>query len=128
MVGFDSRTKNAKGRWVYYNPNTDIVYFGDNSCISTIIHTFQKAYKVGVGIPRIAINATDKVTKCCSWEGDGYGMERNTGVSGGCNLQQALHGIPAELRDGKLIITDCPGLKQVYFVQHLMLGQSQLAM
>ena len=74
MIKFDSRTMNSKECWMYYNPNTDIVYFSDNSCIRTILHTFQKACKASFEIPRIAINATNRVATCCNWE-DGYDME-----------------------------------------------------
>ena len=80
------------------------------------------AYEKNIDIPRVAINATGRFTACCNWDAeDDYDVAINTAVWGGCNIPQALHGISAKVHnEEEPIITGCPGLEHVLFVQPSM--------
>lgn len=50
---FDTRTPNHTEQYIYYNPECDIIYFGENTCISNILTTFAEEPREP--IPRVAI-------------------------------------------------------------------------
>ncbi len=54
MVKFDVLEDKTKERWIYYNPDADILHFGPNACFETIVRISQ----LGLRIPRVAIYQT----------------------------------------------------------------------
>jgi hypothetical protein len=34
---FDTEAPNQSERYIYYNPDCDIIYFGEDSCVSTML-------------------------------------------------------------------------------------------
>ena len=41
LRSFDTKTPNQTERYIYYNPDSDIFYFGEDSCVSTLLFTFS---------------------------------------------------------------------------------------
>ena len=80
-------------------------------------------------LPKFFVNSyTDNPKNLQRSATDVDDMEGNTGVPGWYSFQQALRGTPAGLHDGKLIITDCPGLNKSTLLNVPCSSQSQLAM
>jgi 2EXR family len=110
---FDTKTRNGSEREIYYNPKADIIYFGEECCISTILSVFDAAPREP--IPRVAITLSGQGhSKCrCDWDDETYGMD------GGIDFLQALHGIfpPATMHDSNIgRWPGCLGLEKVYWV------------
>jgi hypothetical protein len=105
---FDTQTDNNSERYIYYNPNSDIIYFGENTCISNILATLEPRQT----IPRVAINSSSKGFQCCDWDDDVYG------VDDGISFMQALHGIFPPLVQERQMYRwpGCQGLKEVFWV------------
>ena len=112
---FETKADNSKERYIYYNPDADIIYFGDNTCISTIIRLPCQAKSDG--IPRVAINNTGKILMCCDWDDSDSGTVMGYGFDGGISPLQALHGIDKDVAEGNdWAWPGYAGLKEVYFV------------
>jgi hypothetical protein len=54
-ICFDTKTKNDKQVTIYFNSSKGILYFGEKSCISTIIRVVQWASYKNIDILRVAI-------------------------------------------------------------------------
>lgn len=107
---FDTMTPNHTERYIYYNPQCDIIYFGENTCISNILNTFAEIPRDP--IPRVAITASSRLLQCCDWDDGTYGVDN------GISVMQALHGIfPPLVRENDLDRwPGCNGLKEVFWV------------
>ncbi|EPE33938.1 hypothetical protein GLAREA_06951 [Glarea lozoyensis ATCC 20868] len=85
LTNFDYQTNHIRGREMWFNPAVDIIYFGEDTCLATIIHM-----KKTVDIRRMAFNVTGRITQCHDFDEPLYA------VDGGVNPMQALHGFHGE--------------------------------
>lgn len=106
---FDTR---EEAHDIYFNPRTDILYFGEKTCVSTLLNVFSSAVYDRLTIPRIAILCSGNRTKCCDWDDPAYG------VNGGITIMESLHGFDKSIVDwnSEAQFSGCPGLKEVYWV------------
>lgn len=79
---------------IYYNPDADIVFFGEAACMSSISLFFQRQ---DIAIPRVAVQMSGALGVCCGWD-----------MQGGSALVDILHGSGT----GK----GCQGLEEVIFI------------
>lgn len=111
---FDTETPNNTERYLYYNPECDIVYFGEETCISNIVNLLTSTRRgEGLAIPRVAIQVDSKKHQCCDYDDDAYGV--NDHIS----FMQALHGVfPPLVRETDTMkwTQCCAGLKEVFWV------------
>lgn len=107
---FDTKTPNHTERYIYYNPNCDIIYFGEDSCISTLLFTFARVPRES--IPRVAITLSCRAKCTCDYDEPTYGA--NTDI----RTMQALHGLfPPIIRESNMDRwPGCLGLEEVYWV------------
>lgn len=107
---FDTKTPNHTERYIYYNPNCDIIYFGEDSCISTLLFTFAKVPREP--IPRVAITRSCRAKCTCDDDDPTYGADTDI------RTMQALHGLfPPFIREKDMDRwPGCPGLEEVYWV------------
>lgn len=77
---FDTITPGHAEKYIYYNPEVDVIYLGDDTCMQTLLGLGGKY------IPRIAIYSSGKFTQCCNMNDDIYY------VDGGISPMQGLHG------------------------------------
>lgn len=95
---------NRAGRRVWFNSSADVVLFGENSCISTMMRTFQQ--NIGL-VENVAIHMSTSMTLCCQ------------GRWRGVDLLEALHGFDANaplMPRRNAGYQGCASLKQVSFV------------
>ncbi|PMD36915.1 hypothetical protein L207DRAFT_586601 [Hyaloscypha variabilis F] len=109
---FDTKTPNHTERYIYYNPNCDIIYFGEESCISTMLFTFSAQPREP--IPRVAITLSGKGSQKCNCDYDGHAYGADTDI----RTMQALHGLfpPTIREEDKFRWPGCLGLKEVFWV------------
>lgn len=102
---FDST---AGAREIYFNPDADILYFGEGTCISQMMRIFSvNSVFHNLEIPRIAILSSAKRILCCQrWVGE-------QGIGEKFGIMETLHGFDIE---NFPTLRGCPGLKEVYFV------------
>lgn len=84
LTNFENKPRKwgfSSEHYIYYNPLVDIVYFGENSSLSTLITVLRK----GLSIPNVAI------VHSTSW------VDRSLLPLGGLALLQILHGIEREV-------------------------------
>jgi len=93
--------------YIWYNPQADIIFFGEDTCVSSYITVLGGNIE---DIPAIAIFGSGKGETCCDHDDEAYG------VDGGVDTMQALHGFdPSEtLHDSRY--GGCPGLKEVFII------------
>jgi hypothetical protein len=92
---------------IWYNPNSDIIFFGEDTCVSTYIRSFSgEEYD----IPAIVIVNSSKGESCCNHDNQTYG------VNGGVDTLQALHGFDPSVTTHDFRYGGCPGLKEVFIV------------
>ncbi|KAE8442750.1 hypothetical protein EG329_002890 [Mollisiaceae sp. DMI_Dod_QoI] len=103
---FDSITAGYKPvpteKQIYFNDDVDILFFGEHSCITTLMYT--------PAVQRIAIHMSGKIEQCCDHDDQTYG------VDGGVDTMQALHGFDPEVTTHSHRFVGVPGLKEVMFV------------
>jgi hypothetical protein len=93
--------------YIWYNPKADIIFFGEETCVSTYISVFGGSVE---DIPAIAIVNSGKGETCCDHD------DEACGVDGGVDTLQALHGFdPSETLHNSRY-GGCPGLKEVFVV------------
>jgi hypothetical protein len=84
--------KFASNKWkeVYYNPQIDIIYFGQNACINTIHHAIHRNWVR----PRIAIDIRIQTGICCDGQelNTDYATENGYGIDDDISVLQLLHG------------------------------------
>ena len=116
----------CRQRPVYFNPASDIVYFGEHACIRTIAGFSRLLGEKNVIVPNIGVRVAggkevpfrnDSDLCVCRWRMDSrLYIRKSRGSDEGHELLRILHGIdPAQLGDDKLI-PGFAGLKNVYFV------------
>jgi hypothetical protein len=93
--------------YIWYNPKTDIIFFGEETCVSTYISVFTPDIE---DIPAIAIVNSSKGESCCDHDDYTYGVE------GGVDTLQALHGFDSSETVHDFRYGGCPGLREVYVV------------
>lgn len=94
-------------REIYFNRDADILYFGENTCVATVL--FLLLFKVD--IPKVAINCSTKMEHCTDNYDDGLYY-----VDGGIDVMQALHGFDDSVCRGHRGWDMKVGLTDVYFV------------
>jgi hypothetical protein len=109
LTNFDyhSEYSGIKGNEIWFNPAVDIVYFGDTTCLATIIYTRKE-----LDIRRIALNSTNRIVQCHDFDEPTYGIE------GGIGPMQALHGCHGEEQKRSMygLYTGLPSIREVSFV------------
>jgi hypothetical protein len=93
--------------YIWYNPKTDIIFFGEETCVSTYISVFSPDIE---DIPAIAIVNSGKGESCCDHDDYTYGVE------GGVDTLQALHGFDSSETVHDFRYGGCPGLREVFVV------------
>lgn len=93
--------------WIWFNPKSDILYFGENTCVSTVVEICSWYKK---DIPAIAIVCSGKGEECCDHDDPTYG------VDGGVGTLQALHGVDPSRTLHNYRYGGCPGPKEVFIV------------
>lgn len=137
LVDFTTTLQNAHTNFekrgpimTYYNPEWDIILFGEYSCMWSIIRVIQDQRHANVDIRRIAIVSSGQLLRCHDWNHDDpiHGpdqMEVDYGyaIAGGCTIMQALHGIHKDVAWTERA-SGVKGLKEVFFVvpTHLIPG------
>ena len=108
MVSFDQETHfiNSRDRNIYFNAVDDILLFGENTCITTVLDTIR----LHQDIHNVALFCCSPGEECCSYD------NQTTGVVGGCNYLQALHGFDPSVTNHEYRFGGCESLKNIYFV------------
>jgi hypothetical protein len=108
VVSFDRATHliNSWGRNIYFNAVDDILLFGENTCITTVLETIR----MHQDIHNVALFCCSRGEECCSYD------NQATGVVGGCNYLQALHGFDPSVTNHEYRFGGCESLKNIYFV------------
>ena len=98
LVNFDSAREETKPREIWFNSSRDIVYFGEDSCISTICQLASYP-----AIQRVAMNASGKLMSCCTMTGE-------------VNPMQALHGYHDSQNPAEHHLKGYRNVKDIFFV------------
>jgi hypothetical protein len=108
VVSFDRATHfiNSRDRNIYFNAKDDILLFGEHTCISTVLDTIR----LHQDIHNVALFCCSRGEECCSYD------NQTTGVLGGCNYLQALHGFDPSVTNHEHRFGGCVSLKNIYFV------------
>jgi hypothetical protein len=93
--------------YIWYNSNADIIFFGEDTCVSTYISVFGGKVE---DIPAIAIVSSGKGETCCDHDDTTYG------VNGGVDTLQPLHGFDQSVTTHDSRYGGCPGLQEVFIV------------
>lgn len=105
-------------RPVYYNPNTDIIYFGPRCCPSSMLCLFRTTTRSSHLFPRIiAIEYRVCVRKqyCCF---DIYSVGGPFIVFGGVEILKAIHGQPhPDDADSYIEFPGSPHLKEICLIE-----------
>ena len=115
MKVYEMRTFDSdEGRFIYFNPKSDIVYFGEKNCFATMSRVFIDANRNKEEIPKVAI---DVVKRCTLAECPHDTLETPYPSVG--NELRVLNGfgiLPCTVIDPEKKWNGCPGLREVYFV------------
>jgi hypothetical protein len=115
MKVYEMRTFDSdEGRFIYFNPKSDIVYFGEKNCFATMIRAFMDASRNKEEISQVAI---DVVKRCKSFDCPHDTLENP--YLGVFEELRILHGFdngPSAVTDPEKQRNGCPGLREVYFV------------
>lgn len=108
VVSFDRSTYfiNDRDRSIYFNAQDDIILLGENTCITTVLDIVR----LHPEIHNIALYCCPRGEVCCSYD------NQTTGVVGGCNYLQALHGFDPSVTNREYRFGGCESLKNIYFV------------
>ncbi|KAI9647662.1 hypothetical protein NHQ30_004047 [Ciborinia camelliae] len=95
--------------YTWFNPDLDIIYFGEKTCIWTVVKFFYLCGKMK--FPKVAFLCTENVRGRCSWKsfgsilpGDNRSMcLKHHAIAGGCSNIQALHGKPEKIALNDLV-------------------------
>ncbi|KAK2623579.1 hypothetical protein QTJ16_007133 [Diplocarpon rosae] len=90
---------------VWYNPRADTLFFGENTCISTLIHVFHSATQP---IPSIAVMCSARGEQCCS-------HDAAVDAPGSITMLQVIHGFEQSLTSLPRRFGGCPGLEEIHF-------------
>jgi len=75
----------------------DYVYFGEKACVSSIIYLSR----LNLNIQNVAVVFSPYFPRCCRWEGTEADAVAGTGIEGGVDVLQALHGISKDAAHGQ---------------------------
>ncbi|KAF7868404.1 hypothetical protein EAF04_004936 [Stromatinia cepivora] len=80
----------------WFNADLDTIYFGESTCIRTVVDFFHIFGKTR--LPRIAMLCTENIHTKCDWNNPSNRVNADHGfVGGGCSNIQALHGKAEEI-------------------------------
>tara|TARA_R110002060_G_scaffold7784_2_gene11687 strand:+ start:81 stop:635 length:555 start_codon:yes stop_codon:yes gene_type:complete len=103
---------------VYFNPRADILFFGEKTCVTTMLNLFSETPgKTDLPIPRVAIMCDARVENCCNHDDPVYG------VRGGVQIMHALHGFEKAVTKHDWRYGGCPRLEEVHFIVKSTLWQ-----
>ena len=103
---------------VYFNPRADIVFFGESTCVTTMLNLFSETPGLpDVPIPRVAIMCDARGENCCNHGDPIYG------VRGGVQIMHALHGFEKAVTKYGWRYGGCTGLEEVHFIVKSTLWQ-----
>ncbi|KAJ8070936.1 hypothetical protein OCU04_001294 [Sclerotinia nivalis] len=105
VYSFSTLDDKKKIPCTWFNADLDIIYFGEDTCIRTVVDFFYMFGKTR--LPRIAMLCTENIHTKCDWNNLNnpfnavvHSSPSNQGtqfVGGGCSNIQALHGKPEEI-------------------------------
>ncbi|TGO85152.1 hypothetical protein BPOR_0426g00090 [Botrytis porri] len=116
--------QNEERPWTYYNPYVDIIFFGDSTCIVTLVKFFRRHSEEI--FPRLAFRCANFIGTCkykCTydtWEWphgeDEYSCFCGAGIGGGgIDVMGILHGKDKEIARNSLV-PGVPSVEEVFFV------------
>ncbi|KAH6716852.1 hypothetical protein BKA61DRAFT_654164 [Leptodontidium sp. MPI-SDFR-AT-0119] len=114
----------------YFNPDWDVILFGRQSCMWTVVCFIQDQRQANIDIRRIAIISSGRLLRCHNWNphdrihGPGQiKIDNGYAIVGNCTIMQALHGIHKDVASTEMA-SGVKGLKEVNFVvpTHLIPG------
>jgi hypothetical protein len=109
---FDSDQRNSSQRYIYFNPDADIVYFGEKNCFATMIRVFMQATRDGEEIPRVAIEI---MKRCSAYTCPHDQLMRS--YFGLVDEMKILHGFAPKVGvDSAQQWNGCPGLREGFLV------------
>jgi hypothetical protein len=108
VVSFDRATHfiGSQESNIYFNAAVDVLLLGENTCITTVLDTIR----LHQDIQNIALFCCSRGEECCNFD------NQTTGVVGGTNYLQALHGFDPSVTNHEYRFGGCEGLKNIYFV------------
>lgn len=128
--GFSRRRHKTVLTW--FRPDIDIIYFGANSCMQSIVKFFLEVGRVD--IERVAFAFHVGVEACCTFDTvdylganlDDIAIDEGRGIYGGVNILDILHGKP-EGKAGNKLLPGVPNVKEVFLVMKSeLMNTSQL--
>jgi len=117
-----SITEHIRIPTIFFNPETDIIYFNDRSCPITLARFIKYAFDTNVPVQRIAINFDGQAKLSCRYGNietiDRYGQGTSIELrpSDREHLFRTLRGLP-KAHNYHAEYPGCPELKHVYLVQ-----------
>ncbi|PVH77625.1 hypothetical protein DL98DRAFT_591053 [Cadophora sp. DSE1049] len=103
---------------IYSNPRADIIFFGENTCVTTMLNLFSETPAVpDVPIPRVAVLCSARGEHCCDHD------DAADGVRGGVQIMHALHGFEKAVTNHNWRYGGCTGLEEVHFIVKSRLWQ-----
>ncbi|TGO25478.1 hypothetical protein BPAE_0079g00250 [Botrytis paeoniae] len=116
--------QNEERPWTYYNPYVDVIFFGDSTCIVTLVKFFRRHSEEI--FPRLAFRCANFIGtykyKCTyeTWEWphgeDEYSCVCGAGIGGGgIDVMGILHGKDREVARNLLVLGG-PSVEEVLFV------------
>lgn len=115
---------NDERPWTWYNPHRDIIVFGEDTCIRTVVDVFRE--KANEKYARVAFRCANVIGTCerrCgfdTWEyphGDDIELcLQGLGIGGGgVDIMDVLHGVDADIALNTMV-PGAPGVEEVFFV------------
>ncbi|KAF5875842.1 uncharacterized protein Bfra_002238 [Botrytis fragariae] len=116
--------QNEERPWTYYNPYVDVIFFGDSTCIVTLVKFFRRHSEEI--FPRLAFRCANFIGTCkykCTydtWEWphgeDEYSCVCGAGIGGGgIDVMGILHGKDRVVARNSLV-PGVPSVEEVFFV------------
>ncbi|KAJ8070938.1 hypothetical protein OCU04_001296 [Sclerotinia nivalis] len=116
--------ENDERPWTWYNPYTDIIFFGEDTCIRTVVDFFHR--KSDEKYPKVAFRCGNMIGTCknkCdfdTWEyphgDDDYACSIGAGIGGGgVGILGVLHGKDEDIAHNTLV-PGAPHVEEVFFV------------
>jgi hypothetical protein len=114
MKVYEMRTFDSdEGRFIYFNPKSDIVYFGEKNCFATMIRAFMHASRNKEEIPQVAI---DIVKRCTLYQCPHDTLAKPYLSVDESRVLNGFENVPSAVTDPEKQWNGCPGLREVYFV------------
>lgn len=95
----------------YFNKAKDIIYFGEKTCLNSMVRFFNRCFYQNFEIRRVAVVCSGQLTQCCDFDDDpdGWGVsdqhaiDMENAVFGGATPMQVLHGMDEAVAGNQLI-------------------------